>query len=271
MCCWPGFQGPPLSHPPPPERLHPAGAQRLAWTSSVTRVRSPCAQSRGPGAALLVCFQLPPAFPLRGSTAHSFPFFFLFKKRGTQVGSKGPTAVLVLSRWGVAVGKMGTRGEASKRTCYSQQRGWRGSPSPLPQAGLTELNTEPFGQPDDRCCSRDDWTVFHTSSWGSCLSPPPVPLPKVKLEPFRGSRGPPTPFVCRYGIRQQGALQDWMDGNRPAQLPARFVERSKVLPRKSACPGACSQLGEWPGGRDQLFPLSLPSTLKPCQLPRWGW
>lgn len=83
MCCWPGFQGPPLSHPPPPERLHPAGAQRLAWTSSVTRVRSPRAQSPGPGAALLVCFQIPPAFPLRGSTAHSFPFSFCSKKGHT--------------------------------------------------------------------------------------------------------------------------------------------------------------------------------------------
>ena len=28
---------------------------------------------------------------------------------------------------------------------------------------------------------------------------------------------------------------------------------------------------EWWGGRDPLFPLSLSSTLKPRQLPRWGW
>lgn len=55
--------------------------------------------------------------------------------------------------------------------------------------------------------------AFDPGVLGILAFPRPAPLSMVKLKPLRGSGSPPPPLACRYGLRQQGALQDWPDGN----------------------------------------------------------
>ena len=91
-------------------------------------------------------------------------------------------------------------------------------------------------------------------SWGWGLSPCLPPLSMVKLE-FRGGT-----FACRYGFRQQGALQDRLDGNPQAGLEVRFIGRAKILQGKHACLGAQRQQGVagWEGPAVPLVTLLHP-------------